>query len=75
MAKSCWQRHQQIEKMLSEAREQISSETAQAEKRLMNHISDLAVKLIEKSSSELFTEKEQSIIMEKAVKNLKKKAD
>jgi F-type H+-transporting ATPase subunit b len=75
LAKAETKTHQQIEKMLSEAREQISSETAQAEKRLMNHISDLAVKLIEKSSSELFTEKEQSIIMEKAVKNLKKKAD
>jgi len=65
----------QVEKMLNEARDQISLETAQAEKRLMSHISALAVKLIEKSSSELFTEKEQSLIMDKAVKNLKKNID
>lgn len=72
LANSELKTHAQVEKMLSEARSQITLETEQAEKRLMGHISALAVKLIEKSSSELFTEKEQSLIMEKAVKNLKK---
>lgn len=75
LTKSEIKTHAQVEKMLAEAREQISLETAQAEKRLMGHISELAVKLIEKSSAELFTEKEQGLIMEKAVKNLKKNAD
>ena len=72
LAKSDIKIHVQVEKMLGEAREQISLETAQAEKRLISHISELAIKLIKKSSSELFTEKEQSLIIKKAVINLKK---
>jgi F-type H+-transporting ATPase subunit b len=65
----------QTERMLEEARGQISFETAQAEKRLTAHISELAITMIEKSAKELFTEKEQSDVMERALKNLKKKVD
>lgn len=65
----------QAEKILSEAREQISFETREAEKRLTAHVLQLAVQLLRESSAELFTEKEQDALMARAVKNLKKKAD
>ena len=65
----------QTEKMLLEAKEQIALETREAEKRLAGHISELAVALIEKSSQELFTGKEQTLVVDKAAKTLKRKAD
>lgn len=65
----------QTERMLEEARAQITFETAQAEKRLSAHISELAIAMIQKSSEELFTEKEQADVMERALRNLKKKVD
>lgn len=65
----------QTEKMLLEAKEQIALETREAEKRRAGHISELAVALIEKSSQELFTGKEQTLVVDKAAKTLKRKAD
>lgn len=69
------QTKEQTEKLLKEAREQIAFETREAEKRLAAHVNDIAIQLLQKSTSELFTEKEQTSIMEKALKELKKKAD
>ncbi|HVZ58802.1 MAG TPA: F0F1 ATP synthase subunit B [Patescibacteria group bacterium] len=66
---------EQAEKILQEARDQISSETKEAERKLTAHISELAIMMIQKSSSELFNEKEQQQIMQKAVKSLKGKAN
>lgn len=65
----------QVDKMLVEARQQISFETKEAEKRLAAHVSELAIEFLEKSTSELFDEEEQNLVMQKAVKNLKKKSN
>ncbi|MEK7605486.1 MAG: F0F1 ATP synthase subunit B [Patescibacteria group bacterium] len=65
----------QADKILQEAREQITFETKEAEKRLVGHISALAVDIIKRSSSELFSQKDQAVVIENAVKNLKKKAN
>ncbi|MBI5044758.1 MAG: F0F1 ATP synthase subunit B [Candidatus Levybacteria bacterium] len=65
----------QTESMLKEAKEQIARDTIDVEKRLVAHVTDLAIAIVQKSSSELFPQKDQSAIVEKALKNLKKKAD
>ncbi|CAN5210808.1 F0F1 ATP synthase subunit B [soil metagenome] len=62
----------QTDKMLLEAKEQITIETRNAEKRLSGHISELAITLLEKSSQELFTGKEQNLVVDRAIKTLKK---
>jgi F-type H+-transporting ATPase subunit b len=66
---------EQTEKMLQEAKEQISLETKAAEKRLAGHISQLAIELLEKSTQELFTGKEQTLVVDRALRTLKKKVD
>lgn len=66
---------EQADKILQEAREQITFETKEAEKRLTGHISALAIEIIQRSSSDLFTQKDQAAVIENAVKNLKKKAN
>lgn len=63
------------EKMLQEAREQISYEAKETEKRLTAHVSQLAVTFLKKSLTDVFTDKEQEIIMQQAFKNLKTKVD
>ncbi len=69
------QTKEQTEKMLKEAKEQISLETKAAEKRLAGHISQLAIEILEKSSQELFTGKEQTLVVDRALSTLKKKVD
>jgi len=69
------QTKEQTEKMLKEAKEQISLETKAAEKRLAGHISQLAIEILEKSSQELFTGKEQTLVVDRALRTLKKKVD
>lgn len=66
---------EQTEKMLREAKEQITLETKEAEKRLAGHISQLAIEILEKSSQELFTGKEQTLVVDRALRTLKKKVD
>lgn len=61
----------QTQQTIAEAKEQIERETKLAEKQLDQHVSKLAVELLEKSLSNVFTEKEQSEIVAKAVKNFK----
>jgi len=63
----------QAEKILKEAREQISYEMKEAEKRLTSHVSELAMHFLQKSIEELFSENEQEVIMRTALKNFKTK--
>lgn len=63
----------QIADMLSEAREQIKQEASAASKKLEAQVSRLAVEFLEKSIKGLFGEKEQEVIMDKALKNIKSK--
>lgn len=58
------------EKMLKEAREQISFESREAERRLSAHVSELAMHFLQKSIKELFNENEQEVIMRTALKNM-----
>jgi F-type H+-transporting ATPase subunit b len=60
------------EKMLNEARAQITYETEIATKKLEVNISKLAVDFLQKSVSGLFGEKEEEAIMKKAIAKLKK---
>lgn len=60
------------EKLLNEAKEQISYETSIAQKKLETNISKLAVDFLQKSVAGMFGEKEEEIIMKKALKELKK---
>lgn len=61
----------QAEKMLKEAREQITRETKEAEDRLSIEVSKVSIAFLEKALQNLFTEKEQSEIMNRAIKKLK----
>lgn len=66
---------EQTEKMLKEAREQITFETREAEKRLSAHVSELAVSYLEKALKGTFKGPEQSQIFDQALQQIKKKAD
>lgn len=65
----------QADTILKEAREQIAFEAKETEKRLSGHISQLAVQFLQKSLENAFTEKEQEVIMSRAMKNIKGKVD
>jgi F-type H+-transporting ATPase subunit b len=60
------------EKMLQEAKEQISYETGIAQKKLETNISKLAIDFLQKSVAGMFGEKEEEIIMKKALREIKK---
>ncbi len=62
----------QTEKMLHDAKEQIALETREAEKRLSIHVSRLAIEFLQKATSELLTEEEQKIALERVLKQIKK---
>lgn len=62
----------QAEKIIEQAREQITLETKEAEKRLSERISDLSLDFLSNSIKEMFSEKEQKEVMEKAIKQIKK---
>lgn len=59
------------EQLLLAAKEQIAVETREAEKRLEKHTSELAIAFLQKAVSQLFTEKDQKAVMEKATKSMK----
>lgn len=65
----------QTEKMLEEARIQITRETKEAEKRLSTHISELSMVFLQKSITGLFTAKEQNDIIKHAVLKMKGKTN
>lgn len=59
------------DRMLLVAREQISFETKEAEKRLTLQVSRLAIDFLQKATEELFSKKDQELVM----KNVLKKFD
>ncbi len=65
----------QAERILSDARSQISQETREAEKRLSAHISDLAIQLLNQSVGDLVGKEQQEVVMQQALKKIKRKAD
>ncbi len=60
------------EKILTDAQSQISQETKEAEKRLTERINELSIALLSKSVKEMFDEKEEKILINKALKKIKK---
>jgi F-type H+-transporting ATPase subunit b len=65
------QAKEQVAKMIQEAREQSAREEKEMEKRVAVSAAKLAVEMVEKSISGVFTEKEQKESIEKLAKNLK----
>lgn len=63
----------QTERLLKEARDQITIEAKETEARLAENISKVAADYLKKALSELFTEKDQKSVMERALKQLKQK--
>lgn len=63
----------QTDEMLKQAKELITYETREAEKKLTRHVSELAVKFLEKSSSQIFAKSDQDVVMKTAIKKLKGK--
>ncbi len=63
----------QAEKILEEAKRQIEQEAKDTERRLSENVTNLSIELIKKSVGELFGEREQKQLIEKAAKQLSKK--
>lgn len=63
---------QKADKMLRDAKEQIALETAEAQKKLNEYVMKLSIEILEKSLSNVLTEKEQSDIVAKAMKEIQK---
>lgn len=63
---------QKADKMLRDAREQIALETEEAQKKLNEYVMKLSIEILEKSLSNVLTEKEQSDIVAKAMKEIQK---
>lgn len=61
----------QAEKIVASAREQITLETKEAEKKLAARISSLSVDFLQTALKEMFSEKEQKEVLEKAMRELK----
>lgn len=62
----------QAEKMLSEAKDQIAEETQEAERVISGKVFELSAELVKKTIKELVSEKDEKILVEKALKKLKK---
>lgn len=65
----------QVESMLFDAKEQIELERRIAEKKLTSDIGNLTILFLQKSLSSFFTQKEQDVIIKKAVAEIKKRVD
>lgn len=65
----------QTDKMLADAKTQIEQETAKAQSELNKYVSELSVQLLKKSLANVFTEKEQSEIVARAVKEMQKQVN
>lgn len=61
----------QSENILKEARLQILREAKASEKRLMENVSFLAIKFLQKSAEQLFSVRQQKEVMENALKKIK----
>ena len=64
---------QMTNRMINDAKIQIDLETKKAEAILSKHVSELSVKLLKKSLSNIISDKEQADIISKAVRELGKK--
>jgi len=60
------------EEMIKDAKEQIALDTVQAQTQLDKYVVKLSLELLKKSLGNVFTEKEQSEIIERAVKEMQK---
>lgn len=63
------------EKIMKETKSQIQEEILKAKQELIENVSFLAIRFLEKTAKELFTEKDQKDIMSRAMTKMKKKAD
>jgi F-type H+-transporting ATPase subunit b len=63
---------QKADKMLKDAKEQIALETNDAKKQLNKYVMKLSIEILEKTLSNVLTEKEQSEIVAKAMKEIQK---
>ena len=63
---------QQTDKMIKDAKSQIELETSEAQKELNKYVMKLSLELLQKTLSGVFTEKEQSEIVAKAIKVMQK---
>jgi F-type H+-transporting ATPase subunit b len=64
---------QQTDKTLKDAKTQIELETAEAQKQLDKYVLKLALDLLKKSLGDVISEKEQSELVEKAMKEMQKR--
>ena len=63
---------QKTEKTLKDARSQIELETSEAQKQLNKYVLELSLELLKRTLSKTFTEKDQSEIVQRAVKEMQK---
>lgn len=63
---------EQTDKMIKDAKVQIELETAEAQEQLNEYVLKLSLDILKKSLSNVITEKEQSEIVEKAMKEMQK---
>lgn len=61
----------QAEKIISQAREQIEIESKETEKRLTAKITDLSIGFLTTALKDVFSEKEQKEVLDKAIKQIK----
>lgn len=65
----------EFEQMLLAAHAQIESDRKATEKRLIGYVSELAISFLQKSLSDLFSQKEQEQVLKHALSKLRKKVD
>ena len=63
----------QTDRMIRDAKVQIEQETKQAEIQLDKYVSKLSVELLRKSATGVFSENEQDILVQRAIKEFQKK--
>jgi len=63
---------ERTDKMLQDAKVQIDLETAQAQKELNQYVLRLSLDMLKRTLNNVFTEKEQSEIIDKAMKEMQK---
>src|ERR1700722_8699544 len=63
---------ERVDKIINDAKSQIALETAQAQEELNKYVLGLSMDMLKKTLSNVFTEKEQSEIIDKAMKEMQK---
>lgn len=62
----------QVEKMITDAKKEIDRQTTETRKQLAAETTTIAISIVEKALSGFFDDKEQTKVLEKVVKQLKK---